>query len=156
VAAGAVPLPATEAVAGAGFALATAGVGVLPGLFGRRTLLALPVPAGVVFSTCVLTARAADPVRRIPVTESARAALVFMVHSRKLSSLVGGRCQAADGLSPGVLDLLQMRQHRLLGVPRMFRDVPEQPQPDLGVQALVAKDFADEPHQLALQYAAMR
>jgi hypothetical protein len=37
----------------------------------------------------------------------------------------------------------------------MFRDVPEQRQPGLRVQALVAKDLADEPHQLALQDAPL-
>jgi len=49
-----------------------------------------------------------------------------------------------------------MRQHCLFGVSGVFGDVPEQRQPDLRVQALVAKDFADEPHQLALQYSALR
>lgn len=48
-----------------------------------------------------------------------------------------------------------MRQHCLFGVSGMFGDVPEQRQPGLRVQALVAKDFTDEPHQLTLQYAPL-
>ena len=47
-----------------------------------------------------------------------------------------------------------MRQHGLFGVSGMFGDVPEQLQPGGRVQVFVAEDFADEPHQLALQYSA--
>lgn len=48
-----------------------------------------------------------------------------------------------------------MRQHRLFRVAGMFGDVPEQRQPDLGIQVVVAEDFTDEPHQLAVQYSAL-
>jgi hypothetical protein len=47
-----------------------------------------------------------------------------------------------------------MRQHGLFRMPRMLGDVSEELHADLRFQAFVPKDFADEPHQLALQYAA--
>ena len=48
------------------------------GAFGRRTLLAFPVPVGETLSTCVLTASAAEPAASIPTTDSTKAAPVFM------------------------------------------------------------------------------
>jgi hypothetical protein len=46
---------------------------------GRRTLLALPVvPVEELFRVWVFTARAADPVTRIPAIDRARADLVLM------------------------------------------------------------------------------
>jgi hypothetical protein len=57
-------------------AAVVAGAGTGP--FGRRTTLAFPVPVGETLSTCVLTARAAEPAASIPATDRTRAAPVFM------------------------------------------------------------------------------